>query len=71
MGKKSKIDGRGFFLFIIKSMVIRQFFFSQAHTTICMMPRHSPSSMMNFRCEKDEMGEKWFGKVAGSDFEWS
>jgi hypothetical protein len=53
------------FLFIMKSMVIRYFFFFQAHTTTCMMLRHLSFSVRNSRCEKVEMGEKWLRKLAG------
>jgi hypothetical protein len=63
--KSQKFIAGIFFLFIIKSILATHFFFFQLHTTTSIMLTHLPSSLMNSRCEKDKVREKWLGKVAG------
>jgi hypothetical protein len=38
------------------------FLIFQPHLLTYMMLTHLPSSMMNSRCEKDEVREKWSGR---------
>jgi hypothetical protein len=50
---------------MINSILSTDFLFSPTYFPFSIMPKHFTCSMINSRCEKEEVGEKWSERVAG------